>query len=63
MSSHTIPDGRSYRRGRGKESRAGDLAFSCVQLVHGGHERVASGDDQSRRQFPGAGRLSEGRDA
>ena len=35
----------------------------CVQPAHGRRVRVAGGDDQSRRWFPGAGRFSEGRDA
>ena len=60
---HTSASGTSYRCGRGKESRAGDFASSCVQLAHGRRVRVAGGDDQSRRWFPGAGRFSEGRDA
>ena len=32
---HTSAGGRSYRRGRGNESRAGDFACSGVQLAHG----------------------------
>ena len=46
-----------------KKSRAGDFACPCVRLAHGGHVRVVSGDDQSRRWFPGASQVSEGRGA
>ena len=36
---HTSAGGRSYRRGRGKESCARDFACSCVQLAHGRRAR------------------------
>ena len=46
---HTSAGGRHYRRGRGKESRVGDVACAyCVQLAHGRRVRVAGADDLSR---------------
>ena len=60
---HTNAGGRICRRGRGKESRARDFVSSCVNLVHEKRVRVAYGDDQSCRWFPGAGRFSKERGA
>ena len=49
---HTSAGGRSYPRGRGKESRPGDFACSCVQLAPGRRVRVAGGDVKAVDGFP-----------